>query len=155
MGSGRRAAINHAFKDVSDPRNSLPERTKSPGGKIKPTAKNSTWAVLLFGAFALACSLKLGAWKIVRRPPRDALLCHRCGDQLGDTLRGEGPRISAKSSPAGRTRRVAKGLCRRWSLVVLARVRGRNIFNEMFSVEVEGRLSGRSFTVEAADRGRE
>ena len=91
---------------------------------------------------------------MVRRLLREALLCHRCGDQFGDNLCRGGPLTSARVSPLGRTREIAKELPRRWSSASLARVRGRNMFSEMFSVDVDGRLSERSFDVDVADKGR-
>lgn len=42
-----------------------------------------------------------------RRLPRDALLGHRCGDQVGDNLCRGGPVTSAMSSAGGRTRPIA------------------------------------------------
>lgn len=80
---------------------------------MKPTTKSIIWAVLLLGAFPSACSSKLGAWKMVRRLLREALLCHRCGDQFGDNLCRGGPLTSARVSPLGRTREIAKELPRR------------------------------------------
>ena len=121
---------------------------------MKPTAKSNIWAVLLLSAFPSACSSKLGAKKMVRRLPRDDLLGHRCGDQFGDTLCPGGPMTSARSRAGGRTRPIAKELRRRGSSAPLARVRGRNMLSEMLSVEVDGRLPGRSFDVEVADNGR-
>ena len=85
-GSGSKAAINHAFGRVSNLHSCSRERSESPGGKMKPTAKSNIWAVRLLRAFPSACSSKLGAKKIVRRLLSDALSCHRCGDQLGDSL---------------------------------------------------------------------
>lgn len=58
------------------------------------------------------------------------------------------------SSAGGRTRPIAKELCRLGSSVSLARVRGRNMFRELLSVEVDGRLSERSFDADVADKGR-
>lgn len=112
-GSGRKAARNHAFGKVSDVHTYSRERYESPSGRMKPTAKRNIWAVLLFGAFPSACSSILGAWKMVRRLPRNALLCHRCGDQIGDNLCCGEPLTSARSSTPGRTRPTAKELCRR------------------------------------------
>ena len=80
---------------------------------MKPTAKSNICAIRLLGAFPSARSSKLGAWKMVRRLARDALLGQRCGDQVGDNLCGGGPMISARSSAAGRTRPIAKELGRR------------------------------------------
>ena len=112
-GSGSKAAINHALGRVSSLHNCSRERSESPGGKIKPTAKSSTWAVLSLGALPSACSSNLGAWKMDRRLLGDVLLCHRCGDQFGDNLRGGRPLTSARSSTPGRIRPTAKELRRR------------------------------------------
>ena len=112
-GSGRKAARNHAFERISSQHICSQKRSKSPGGKIKPTTKSSIWAVLLLSAFPSACSAKLGAWKMVRRLLRVSILCHRCGDQLGDVLCRGKPLSSARSSPPGRTRPMAKELRRR------------------------------------------
>ena len=62
---------------------------------------------------------------------------------------------SIRSSAPGRTRPIANELRRCRLTGSLARVRGRNRFSEMFSVDVDGRLSERSFDVELADKGRE
>ena len=80
---------------------------------MNPTVKSAIWTVRLLGAFPSACSSKLGAWKMVRRLPRDARLCCRCGDQFGDSLCREGPITSARSRATGRTRPIAKELRRR------------------------------------------
>lgn len=112
-GSGRKAAMNHALGRVSNLYICSRERSELPGGKIKPTAKSNIWAVLLLGAFPSACSSKLGAWNMVRRVLREALLCHRCGDQFDDDLCREGPLTSARSSPPCRTRPIIKELRRR------------------------------------------
>lgn len=112
-GSGRRAAENHAFGRISNLDTRSWERSDLPGGKINPTAKSNIWAVLLLGAFPSACSSKLGAWNIVRRLLREALLCNRCGDQFGDNLCRGGPLTSVRLSPSARTPPIAKELPRR------------------------------------------
>ena len=80
---------------------------------MKPIAKSKIWAVLLLGPVPSACSSKLGARKMDRRLPRDALLGHRCGDQVGDNLCRGGPMTSVMSSAGGRTRPIAKEFRRR------------------------------------------
>lgn len=112
-GSGRNAATNHAFGSVSNLELCSRKDSNPPGGNIKPRAKSSICAVRLLGAFPSACSSKLGARNMVRRLLRDALLCHRCGDQIGDSLCRGGPLTSAKSINPGRTRPIAKELRRR------------------------------------------
>ncbi len=83
----------------------------------------------------------LGAWKIVRLLPSEVLSCHRCGDQLGDILRLGEPLISVRSGALGRTGPITRELRRGCPFASrLLRVRGRNMFSEMLSVEVEGRL---------------
>ena len=86
--------------------------------------------------------------------PRDALLGHKCGDQVGDNLRRGGPVTSAMSSAGGRTRPIDNEFRRCRSSVPLPRVQGRNILTEVLSVELDGRLSRRSFDAEVADNGR-
>ena len=78
------------------------------------------------------------------------MLCHRCGDPVEDNLCCGRPRT--RSDSPGRTRPNAKELLLRSAS--LARVQGRKTFSEIFSVDVDGRLSERSFDAEVADKGR-
>ena len=80
---------------------------------MKPTVKSTIWAVLLLGALPSACSSKLGATKMLRRRPIDAVLGHRCGDHVEDTVCRGGSMTSVRSSAGGRTRPIAKELRRR------------------------------------------
>ena len=107
---------------------------------MKPITNNRIWALLLLSSLPSACSSRLGAWKIVRLLPKDVRSCQRWGDQFGDILRLGGTLTSAKSSSLGLTGLITNELLLSWPFGS-GRVLGRKTFKEIFSVEVEGRVS--------------